>query len=75
MLDVIDGPFIESPNPDMPLELVFDQNNLQNLDFIERCLEKGLQLRRLRLSGNRLGSGGDSFKEGRIMGKDISKFH
>ena len=54
-VDRVEGPFIEKPNSDVPIDIDFSLNRLVSLTFLNDSAVKGLRIRQLFLSGNLLG--------------------
>ena len=54
-IEHIEGPFIEKPNPDVPIDIDFSLNRLVSLTFLNDSAVRGLRIRKLFLSGNQLG--------------------
>ena len=54
-IEHVEGPFIDKPNPDVPIDIDFSQNRLVSLTFLNDSAVRGLRIRKLFLSGNQLG--------------------
>ena len=54
-IEHVEGPFIEKPNPDVPIDIDFSLNRLVSLIFLNDSAVRGLRIRKLFLSGNQLG--------------------
>ena len=73
-IDEMSYMFIEQPNSDVLLDLNLDQNGLTHVGFLQKAIRKGLKLRSLRLSENRLGRGGGERNEGRLQSSVFRNF-
>ena len=54
-IEHVEGPFIERPNPDVPIDIDLSQNRLVSLTFLNDGAVRGLRIRKLYLAGNLLG--------------------
>ena len=54
-VDRVEGPFIEKPNLDAPIDIDLSLNRLVSLTFLNDSAVRGLRIRKLYLAGNLLG--------------------